>query len=382
MRAPATVPADASVTAANTALAQALPALIIENVSRAFGPVAVVRELSLTVAPGEIVCLLGPSGCGKTTALRLVAGLDRPDRGRILLGGREVFGPHADEPPERRDVGLLFQDFALFPHLTVAENVGFGIRRLPAGERQRRVAELLSSLRVTELSGAYPHTLSGGQQQRVALARALAPRPGLMLLDEPFSGLDVRLRAAVRDQVRDALRAQRVAVLMVTHDPDEAMVMADRMAVMRDGRILQTGAPEAIYHRPETLFVATFLGEVNRLPGIVRHGTVRTVLGEVSAGGLPEGSVAAVVLRPERVRVHPEGAGEGVPACVEWRRFEGGTSLLGLTLGGVAEHATLIARVMDKRLPETGSRVQIVVDPADMVPVPDEPDPISSPRGP
>ena len=218
-------------------------ALVMACVSHAYGDLLAVDDFSLTVQSGELVCILGPSGCGKTTALRLAAGLEHLQNGRISMAGREVAGPDTDVPPEDRNVGLVFQDYALFPHLDVQANVAFGLTRMAAKARRARVDEVLSQVGMQSYGKAYPHELSGGQLQRVALARALAPKPRVVLLDEPFSGLDRALRNQVRDVTLHVLKQSGAATLMVTHDPEEAMFMADRVALMRRGRIAQVGHP-------------------------------------------------------------------------------------------------------------------------------------------
>jgi iron(III) transport system ATP-binding protein len=278
--------------------------------------VTAVDALDLDVVPGELLALLGPSGCGKTTALRLVAGFERPDAGRIELAGVEVAGTRF-VPPERRRVGVVFQDFALFPHLTVAANLGYGIPR-DRDRRRARVAEMLALIGLDDAADRYPHELSGGQQQRVALGRALAPEPALVLLDEPFSNLDAALRVRVRAEVRSILVAAGATAVFVTHDQEEALSLADRIAVMRDGRLLQVDTPGDLYARPVDPFVAAFVGDADVLTGTFDGDVIATALGElVPAPGARPGPVA-VVLRPEQVRVWLDGAGMGAVARVEY----------------------------------------------------------------
>jgi iron(III) transport system ATP-binding protein len=219
-----------------------VPRLEIRNLVRRFGGMAVVDDVSLTVMPGQVTCLLGPSGCGKSTTLRMIAGVEMQDSGEIWVDGQLICDTVFRVPPERRAIGLMFQDFALFPHLSVAENVAFGLTG-PRDARRARVEELLNRVGLMRFIDAYPHSLSGGEQQRVALSRALAPRPRIMLMDEPFSGLDNRLRDDIRDQTLEILKQEDAAVLLVTHEPDEAMRMADEIALMRRGRIVQRGEP-------------------------------------------------------------------------------------------------------------------------------------------
>jgi len=277
--------------------------LELRGISHRYGSVRAVGDVSLAVAPGEVVGLLGPSGCGKTTLLRVAAGLEELQQGEVSIDGRVVARPGTSTPPEERGVGLVFQDYALFPHLTVADNVGFGLGRRPRQERQTRVQDVLQRVGLADLAMAYPHMLSGGQQQRVALARAVAPDPPVMLLDEPFAGLDRRLREQVRGDVLRLLQETGAAVLLVTHDPEEAMALSDRIALMRQGTIEQQGTPAALYDRPATAFAARFLGETTRFDGIVRAGQVETPLGAVPATELAEGQAVEVHVRPEHVRV-------------------------------------------------------------------------------
>jgi iron(III) transport system ATP-binding protein len=288
-----------------------IPALEFDSVEHRYGDVVALRGIDLTVAAGEVVCLLGPSGCGKTTALRLAAGLEPPAAGRVLIDGRLVADAGAQLAPEARGIGLVFQDYALFPHLSVAENVAFGLDRQPRAERRRLAIEVLRRVHMDDHADSYPHMLSGGQQQRVALARALAPSPHVLLLDEPYSGLDARLKDHIREELLAVLKASGCATVMVTHDAEEAMFMADRIAVMREGRIVQTGTPEEVYCRPRTPFVAAFLGEVNRLSGVVADGLVRTVLGNFQAMGFDPDRPVDVLVRPESLTLEPASAGSG-----------------------------------------------------------------------
>tara|TARA_Y100001933_G_scaffold209195_1_gene212979 strand:- start:83 stop:1201 length:1119 start_codon:yes stop_codon:yes gene_type:complete len=278
--------------------------LYMEDICHDFGTLRAVDHVTLDVQRGEVVCLLGPSGCGKSTLLRVAASLEELQHGRVMIGGEDMRSPSGrNVPPERRNVGLMFQDSALFPHLSVVENVMFGLDRLPTRQRRARAMEFLDKLGMSEHASRHPHMLSGGQQQRVALARALAPGPGLMLLDEPFSALDARLRDRIRDDTLHLLKSAGAGTLLVTHDPEEAMFMADRIALMKDGRILQMDRPENLYCHPVDPFVATFFGDVNRMEGVVRNGRIDTPLGQMDAQGLAEGERALVLVRPEAVRV-------------------------------------------------------------------------------
>ena len=268
------------------------------------------RDVELSVAAGEVTCLLGPSGCGKSTTLRMIAGVERPDAGVIRIEGREVFGPGVNAPPETRGVGLMFQDFALFPHLTVAQNVGFGL----SGDRalrDARVAELLEKVTLTGFGPKHPHELSGGEQQRVALARALAPRPQVLLMDEPFSGLDNRLRDGIRDATLEVLKAEGTAVLLVTHEPDEAMRMADQIALMRDGRIVQQGAPYNVYNAPVDREAAAFFSDINVIRGVSQGALTETPFGAFLTPGQGEGAAVDIVIRPQHLKIDFDRAGRG-----------------------------------------------------------------------
>ncbi|MEO1192535.1 MAG: ABC transporter ATP-binding protein [Pseudomonadota bacterium] len=346
-----------------------MTALTIKGLSHRFGQHLAVDAVDLTVEPGELVCLLGPSGCGKTTVLRLAAGLESLQQGEIAIDGELVAGPGVDLPPEARGVGLVFQDFALFPHLSVADNIAFGLRDWPAGERRTRVSTLLEQVRLADYAKAFPHTLSGGQQQRIALARALAPSPRVMLLDEPFSGLDASLRRSVRDETLHLLKEAGIATVMVTHDPEEAMFMADRIALMRAGQVVQAGPPATLYEAPADRFVAGFFGEVNSLPGQVAAGTVITPLGELPAPHLDEGGAVEVLVRSEGLLLGALAVtGSRRPlvlAKVEAARLLGRSSLLHLTLeAGPSEPPVhLHARVEGHYLPAGGAQVPIAVDP-------------------
>ncbi|WP_119165666.1 ABC transporter ATP-binding protein [Algihabitans albus] len=344
------------------------PALALEAVSHRFGAVLAVDDLSLDLEPGELVCLLGPSGCGKTTALRLAAGLEELQQGRIAMDGHAVAEPGRGVPPENRSVGLVFQDYALFPHLSVGDNVAFGLRHLAARDRQAAIGRTLKQVGLAGFEDSYPHELSGGQQQRVALARALAPQPRVMLLDEPFSGLDQRLRHDVRDETLHVLEAAGTATLMVTHDPEEAMFMADRIALMDQGRLIQVGAPDRLYFHPVNAFAAEFFGEINRLPGRVEAERVLTPLGPLPAEGLRDGQPVEVLVRPEAIRLLPPGetAGPGYAgAQVIAARLLGRTSLVHLSVEQ-AEGAPLHlhARIPGRFLPANEDAFSLDLDPA------------------
>ena len=315
---------------------EAIPALRVRGLEKHYGDVEVLRGIDLDAERGEFLALLGPSGCGKTTTLRVIAGFERPHAGSIEIGGDCVYDAAAGGrwvPPEGRRVGMVFQDYALFPHLSVARNVAFGLPR-NAANRDGRVAAALATVGLAGLGERTPDQLSGGQQQRVALARALAPEPEVILLDEPFSNLDAELRASVREDVRQILREARMTAVLVTHDQEEALSIADRVAVMLEGKIVQVGSPEELYHRPASRTIADFVGDVQFLPGLASGRRAKTVLGDIPLHGAFEGQVD-VMLRPEMLRLSPVGAPdhhEGTPATIVSRAFFGHDQLLTLQL--------------------------------------------------
>ncbi|HJN91414.1 MAG TPA: ABC transporter ATP-binding protein [Dehalococcoidia bacterium] len=303
-------------------------ALTCTDLRKSYGSVVAVNDISLDVAQGELVALLGPSGGGKTTTLRLIAGFEQPDRGSVQIGGNEVAGPGRFQPPERRHVGMVFQDYALFSHLTVAANVAYGLqgngasgvaatirgwtKRKLGKERSltNRVREILNLVELTDMAQRYPDELSGGEAQRVALARALAPAPDLILLDEPFSNLDAQLRASVRAEVREILRRAGAAAIFVTHDQEEAFSLADRVVVMYQGKVVQTGTPGEIYRHPATRFVASFVGDADFLPGQVRSDGVHTEIGIVPTPRSVDTADVEVMLRPESFLVEAHAPGD------------------------------------------------------------------------
>ncbi|MBX6426625.1 MAG: ABC transporter ATP-binding protein [Variibacter sp.] len=337
--------------------------LTFEHVSHRYGEVEAVNDVSLDIAPGEILCLLGPSGCGKTTLLRLAAGVETPTAGRILINGQDVTKGPTMLPPERRGVGLMFQDFALFPHLTNLANVMFGLRDLPRPDAEREARLALERVGLGDLADAYPHMLSGGEQQRVALARAVAPRPNVLLMDEPFSGLDRRLREEVREDTLAVLRESRVTCIVVTHDPEEALQMGDRIALMRAGGLVQVDEPEAIYHRPVDIFAARYFSMLNEVLATVRDARVHTPLGAFAAPGLAEGSEAIVGIRPHGILLRPSGS--GVPGRLESRRFLGDVELLDIRVEGL--ETPLRARSHERTRMPLGSEVGIAIDPSEVL---------------
>ena len=301
-------------------------AVRLSGLRRAYGPVVAVDAVDLEVRTGEMMTVLGPSGSGKTTVLRLIAGLEAPDGGSVEIGGRRVAGGGVSVPPERRRVGMVFQDFVLFPHLSVRDNIAYGLRGDP--DRAVRVAELLELIDLADAGSRMPHHLSGGMQQRVALARALAPRPNVVLLDEPFSNLDAALRTQLRADVREILRAAGTASIFVTHDQDEALTLGDRMAVMVRGRIEQCASPEVIYGEPATPFVATFVGVANLVHAKVHEGVAMTRFGGLRLVGPRAARIdgrALALLRPEHLEVSeaPDGGADPAAWLVQRRRFTG-----------------------------------------------------------
>jgi iron(III) transport system ATP-binding protein len=289
-------------------------------------PLPAVDHLSFGLERGEILALLGPSGCGKTTTLRLIAGFERPDAGVVEIGGKIMANGRMAVPPEQRGVGVVFQEYTLFPHLTVDENVLFGLRHLTVQERLQRRREILDMVGLGPLAQRYPHELSGGQQQRVALARALAPRPAVLLLDEPFSNLDADLRTQMLREVYAILRQLETTAVFVTHDHEEAFMVADRVGVLNSGRLEQLGCPEEIYRRPETRFVARFVGQANFLTGrVVRSGIVTDIGIFPRPHGLTEGSTVEIMIRPHQLELRLDATGNGV---VISRRFRGADALV------------------------------------------------------
>ncbi len=333
--------------------------LTFDEVSHAYGDTLSVDRVSADVEPAEIVCLLGPSGCGKSTLLKLAAGLEVPMSGRIMINSQEVSGPERLVPPEKRGVGLMFQDFALFPHLSILRNVMFGLTTLKRGAAEQAALTALRRVGLEHYAELYPHLLSGGEQQRVALARAIAPRPGVLLMDEPFSGLDSRLRDDVRDETLAVLRETRATCMIVTHDPEEAMRMADRILLMRAGRLVQSGTPAELYYRPVDLAAARFFSELNVVPGEVAEGRVTTPLGGFDLRQPQTGRDVVVCVRPHGVRLVP--AGEGVPGRLVTRRFLGEVELLEIAVEGLDRPLQARARDLAAIRP-VGAEVGVVID--------------------
>ncbi len=291
----------------------------LTGVSKSFGSRRAVDGVSLQVHSAELAAVLGPSGCGKTTLLRLIAGFERPAAGSLSVGGVEMAGPERFVPPEKRRIGMVFQDYALFPHLTARSNVAFGLARRERDDREALTRRTLELVGLQHRAECYPHELSGGERQRIALARALAPEPEVVLLDEPFSNLDASLRAGLRREVELILRDAGATAILVTHDQEEALSLADRLAVMRDGRIVQMGTPEQVYGRPASRWTAQFVGEVNVLLGVARGDGVETELGVFDLPH-PAGGEVHVAVRPEQLELRPDRQGN---AEVLEREFRG-----------------------------------------------------------
>lgn len=331
--------------------------LTLKGLHHQFDEQSVLRSISLSMKAGEVLCLVGPSGCGKSTLLRLIAGLERVQQGSIEIDGEVIASPTRHQVPEERDIGLVFQDFALFPHLSLLDNVAFGLGSAPRAERKALALAMLGRVGLVERATDFPHQLSGGQQQRIALARALAPRPRLLLLDEPFSNLDVRLRHRMRLDTLHLLKTSGIASILVTHDPDDAMFMADRIALLREGEVVQLGTPEDLYRRPNCPFAAEFFGDVNCLTGRVEQGGVNTPFGKIAAPALAEGGNADVLIRPEAIKLTPT----GVAARLLESHSLGANALLTLALEDSAL-PPLQAQIASDNLPTTGSNLKLTLD--------------------
>ena len=314
--------------------------LELRSVSCAYEPVRpAVRDISFAAREGEILCLLGPSGCGKTTILRAIAGFEPVQSGEIFLSGRLVSSSQETAPTEERRVGMVFQEYALFPHLRVADNISFGLRHMSRTDRKHRVQEMLSLTGLEGFERRYPHELSGGQQQRVALARALVQNPVVLLLDEPFSNLDPDMASRMRQDLHNLLRRMKTTTILVTHDHDEAFTMADRIAVLNEGVLEQMDAPEMIYHVPATPFVADFVGQADFIPGEIKNGMVQTELGEFpNALGLADDTSVSVMIRPDDIHLAPNKAAD---ARIVARQFRGSENLYTIRLpSGQAVHSS------------------------------------------
>lgn len=342
--------------------------LKVEGLTCNFGGRAVVENMSLQVRPGQVTCLLGPSGCGKSTTLRMIAGVERPDAGKVMLDGRLLCGDETHLAPEHRKIGLIFQDFALFPHLTVAQNVAFGLTGSKA-ERRVRAADMLDRVHMLRHLDQYPHELSGGEQQRVALARAIAPKPRVMLMDEPFSGLDNRLRDGIRDETLDILKEDGAAVVLVTHEPEEAMRMADEIVLMRDGCVVQQGAPYNLYNAPADRMAAAFFSDINVIRGVSNGALTETPFGDFLTPGHADGAEVDIVIRPQHIRIDFDRAGrgpnptpeDGTPArgTVVRARYMGHESLVEFRMDH--DGSILSATVPSVFLPKPGTALWLMI---------------------
>lgn len=352
--------------------------IAVTDVHHRYGAHRALRGVSLSADPHEVVCILGPSGCGKSTLLRLVSGLESLQAGRIAISGPDsetvLAEPGRSLPPERRPVGMMFQDFALFPHLTVAGNIGFGRQDLPKAERRRRTERLLALMALERYADAYPHTLSGGQQQRVALARAMARDPAVLLLDEPFSALDEQLRRSVREEVVRIIRDTGIATLMVTHDPEEAMEVGNRVVVMTEGLIVQTGTPLELYRNPATGFVARLFGEVNRFAGRVEAGEVATPFGRLAAPALSSGTPVEIACRVEDLRLLPaRDTDGGLRVRVRHANFLGATTRVCLeTVDPAGLRSEIHARLPGAAMVTPGEELVARVEPERLMVFPAE----------
>jgi iron(III) transport system ATP-binding protein len=337
--------------------------LTFEAIHHAYDGIPTLRGVSLDIEAGEVVALLGHSGCGKTTLLRVAAGIERQSAGRVLINGAEMAGPGVFLPPEKRGVGLVFQDYALFPHMRILDNVMFGLTNLPRAEAEREALNALARVGLVAYAQDYPHALSGGEQQRVALARAIAPRPAVLLLDEPFSGLDKRLRDSVRDETTAVLKETRATCVMVTHDPEEAMRIADRIALMRGGEVVQVGTAADLYSNPADRFVARFFSELNEITAVAGDGRVETPLGVFAAPGISAGTPVHVGIRLQGVRLGPPHC--GVAGRIVRRRFLGEVDLFEVAVQGLDQ--PILARLRDARGLNIGHDVGVTLDLMDVL---------------
>lgn len=314
-----------------------IAALKLHAVGKRFGDIDVLSGINLSVTPGEVICLVGRSGCGKSTLLRIIAGVETPDAGSVTMNGQEIAGPATFMEPEKRRIGFVFQDYALFPHLTVEQNVLFGLKGFSKAQARARAVDMIEHVRLTDLARRYPHTLSGGEQQRVALARALAPKPEILLMDEPFSNLDRGLRDSVREETLALLRELKTTTIMVTHDPEEALSAGDRVVLMQEGRIVQIGTGYEVHDNPVSRYAADFFCAFNKVEGTVRDGHLKTPVGDFPQNGaVGEGSRACAYIRPSAISISGD-AGQGdVEGRITSRVFMGEIEQVSVRVDGLA----------------------------------------------
>lgn len=335
-----------------------------EGIGHSYGNgAAVLHDISLNVEPGKILCLLGPSGSGKSTLLGIASGIERQTQGRVLMNGTEIAGPKVFLPPEKRSIGMVFQDYALFPHMTLAQNVAYGLTKLSRTESRSSALRALERVGLSGYADRYPHEISGGEQQRVALARALAPRPSILLLDEPFSGLDSRLRDTIRGETLSALRESRATAIIVTHDAKEAMMLGDRLALLNKGRLVQHGTMEELYNSPQSLFAAAFFSPVNIFEGRVQNAHIETPLGSFEAAGIAHGTNTSVSVRITGVLAHTHcnSGGGTVPARILSRRFLGDAEFVMFAVNGA--QSPVQAQMPCGLIPQNLTDVYLSVDP-------------------
>lgn len=342
--------------------------LELQHLTRRFGSTAAVADVSLSVGKGEVICLVGQSGCGKSTLLRLIAGVDTPDTGRILLHGREVSGPAAFVEPEARNIGFVFQDYALFPHLTVEKNILFGLKHYDKAEATRRTSEVIQLIGIAHLADRFPHMLSGGEQQRVALARALAPQPTLLLMDEPFSNLDQGLRDKVRNSTLSLLKSLGTTVIMVTHDPQEALSVGDRVVLMRAGAIVQIGSGYDLHDRPASPYAAEFFCDFNKVSGIAKADLIETPIGSFPHRmQLKDGHRSTVYIRPQGISISPDKG--NIPGAIKARSFHGEFEQF---LVRVASLDAPLRVKTTSRLPENTRSVHLSIDDGEILFFPED----------